>query len=249
VFFDHLKANGFVPTPDPAGGTPLLALIIADPENWTYELTKRWTTRLVRLEQEAERVFEQREPDPEKRPVARTWLLGAGAWVMQTATYKYPEFSFAPSTAPGSWVWRNVIPYELAFDLVDGDLLAFWQPTWSVRRKANLGLRLGFGFAGGLLRTTTEREKNNSGTAGLDLTVLTRSPLLSSYGVTPAVYHAWTAPESADQTTLGVDVHVGSLKDRFRVGVGVRDLSSPGGTWFLTLGIADLPGMLYWMTR
>ena len=56
-------------------------------------------------------------------------------------------------------------------------------------------------------------------------------------------------PELADQTTPGFDVHVGFLRNRFRLGIGARDVNDAGDTWFLTLGFADLPGALYWLTR
>ena len=45
----------------------------------------------------------------------------------RTATYKYPEFTFTPSTAPESLFWRNIIPYETSFDFMDGDVVFYWQ--------------------------------------------------------------------------------------------------------------------------
>ena len=83
--------------------------------------------------------------DPEKREEVNTALVGAVSLALRTATYQYPKFALSPSTAPESWFWRNVIPYETAFDLVDGDLLLVWQPTWHFDR-ANVGLRLGLGL-------------------------------------------------------------------------------------------------------
>ena len=248
-FFAHLGDNGFSPTLPPEGGEPLLAEIIEDPENWEYELTKRWTTRLVYLEQQAEEVFEAREPDPDKRETAQTELLGAAAWSLQSVTYRYPNFAFAPSTAPESWVWRNFIPYEVGFDIVEGDLSFSWQPTWSVGARTNLGLRFGLGFAGGILDSTDSVDRENYGILGFDVTYLRESTFMSSFGFAPAVYHSWSDPRLVDQTTFGFDGHAGLLNNRLRIGLGARDASNVSDTWFLTLSVDDLPGMLYWLTR
>jgi hypothetical protein len=111
--------------------------------------------------------------------------MGAGALALRTATYKYPEFSFAPSTAPESWLWRNAIPYEFAFDLAEGDFQVLWQPTWNFKH-TNAGLRLGLGFTGGV----------------------------------------------------------------FTSSAGVRDvIHNFENTIFFTVGIADIPGLVYWMSQ
>ncbi|MGA6924193.1 MAG: patatin-like phospholipase family protein [Desulfosarcina sp.] len=248
-FFDHLKAESFKPTVQGDGSNTLLALIMDDPEYWPHELVNRVTSRLVYLEGEAERIYQTREPDPVKRGKAYPTLMGTGALSLRTATYQYPNFAFAPSTAPESWLWRNIIPYEASFDTAGGDLSILWQPTWNFNRD-NLGIRFGFGFAGGLFDSRSEEKDYNYGTLGLDFTHLTHSALISGWGVTPAVYHSWVEPEDFNQTTLGVDLHALFLNNRFRVGVGVRDIiDDAGDTWFLTIGIADLPGLWYWLTR
>ena len=51
------------------------------------------------------------------------------------------------------------------------------------------------------------------------------------------------------QSTRGGDVHVGLLKNRLRLGLGVRDYEAMSDSWYLQMGIADLPGLLYWLTR
>ncbi|MGA6925143.1 MAG: patatin-like phospholipase family protein, partial [Desulfosarcina sp.] len=122
AFFEHLRAEGFAPTPSANGETSLLTLIMDDPEYWSHELVNRVTNRLVYLEQQADAVYRAREPDPEKRDQASPTLMGAGALTLRTATYKYPDFTFSPSTAPESWFWRNIIPYEASFDFMDGDV-------------------------------------------------------------------------------------------------------------------------------
>jgi hypothetical protein len=249
AFFEYLRDQGFEPTPSAGDDEPLLARIIEDPDSWTYELTRRWTTRLVYLEQQAAEIYAQREPDPEKREKSRAGLLGFGAWGLQTATYRYPPFEFAPSTAPKSWVWRAFIPYEVGMDLVEGDLNAYWQPTWNFGGRTNLGLRFGLGFAGGLFKSTASAGRDNYATAGLDFTFLSKSTWVSSYGFTPAVFYNWGDIAGVDRTTYGLDVHAGFLNNRLRASIGARDASDFSNSWFLSISIADLPGMLYWMTR
>ena len=77
-----------------------------------------------------------------------------------------------------------------------------------------------------------------------------KTALFSGWGITPAVYHQWTEPETVDQTTFGLDVHVNFLKNRVRISLGARDvINNADDTIFLTIGIADLPGLIYWMSR
>lgn len=248
-FFDYLTAQGFSATATTDGTQPLLARIMENPDFWETELTRRFSTRLVRLEEQARDVYRARESDPEKREQAYTALMGTGAYALQTITYEYPKLTWAPSVAPEQWVWRNVIPYELAFDLVQGDLLIAWQPTWHMSRRDNLAVRAALGFAGGLFESTAARERENYISIGLDYTRLTGWKAVSGWGVTPAWYHNWRKPEVGKQDTLGFDVHVTFLKNRLRVGLGARDAGDVGDTWFLTIGIADLPGLAYWLTR
>ena len=100
TFFLHLDNEGFKPTPTDDGSKPLLAQIIADPAHWPSELTRRATTRFVYLEQQAEAIYKAREPDPALRENSYTAIMGITAHSLQTATYNYPDFDFAPSTAP-----------------------------------------------------------------------------------------------------------------------------------------------------
>jgi hypothetical protein len=248
-FFKHLKSENFSPTPPAGGGTSLLTLIMDDPEYWAHELVNRSTDRLVYLEKEAEAIYKAREPDPQKREQAHTALMGAGSLALRTATYKYPPFTFAPSTAPGSWLWRNLIPYEAAFDLTDGDILLLWQPTWNFGQN-NVAMRMGLGFAGGLFNSSGTKNRENYGLLGLDLTRMDKRAFFSGWGITPAVYHNWSDPEDGRQTSFGVDVHANLFKNRVRVSLGTRDvIDDADDTLFLNVGFTDLPGLVYWLSR
>jgi len=249
TFFEYLKTEGFMPTKTKDGKEPLLTEIIADPQSWPTELTRRVTARLVYLERQAADLYAAREPDPKKRESSYTTLMGTGAHIMQSATYKYPGFTFSPSTAPEDWIWRYVVPYELGVDLSEGDILLTWQPTWSVSKNNLLDARISLGFAGGLFKSSGNKDRQNYLALGLGYIRRTGSATISSYGITPTWYHTWHQPEDGDQNTAGGDIHVSFLKDRLRVGLGTRDFSNFNQNWFLTVGISDLPGMAYWLTR
>jgi hypothetical protein len=64
------------------------------------------------------------------------------------------------------------------------------------------------------------------------------------------VYHNWQDPEIGDQTTFGGDVHVTLFKNRLRISAGVRDVINDfENTVFFTVGIADIPGLVYWLSQ
>jgi predicted acylesterase/phospholipase RssA len=250
TFFKHLNSEGFTPTPTEDGSTPLLAQIIADPKNWPSELTRRATTRFVYLEQQAEQIFTEREPDPALRESNHTILMGIAAFSLQSATYNYPDFAFAPSTSPENWVWRNIIPYEAAIDLTGSDLIFTWQPTWSLSSKDLLSVRASLGFTGGIVESGDETfDRENYGALGLGYSRRTGTAGISSWGLTPTWYHQWNDPVVGNQDTAGGHVHVSFFKDRLRLGLGVRDVNEASETWFFTVGLTDMPGLTYWLTR
>jgi predicted acylesterase/phospholipase RssA len=261
VFFKYLKAEGFVPTAREKqtrsrlaelvtfDEKPLMEQIIDDPDSWATELTRRVTTRLVYLETQAENIYAAREPDTGKRDSAGVEVMGATAFILQSSTYRYPEATFAPSTAPENWFWRNLIPYELGFDFAEGDLLLTWHPTMALTQKDLLGARLSLGFPGGLFQSSADVTRENFLALGIDYTRQSSSRHVSSYGFTPTWYHAFNQPEFLDRDTYGGDIHVGILRNRLRIGVGTRNFDHASDSWFITLGVTDIPGVFYWLTR
>jgi len=248
-FFAYLKAENFTPTSSEDGTEPLLVQIIDDPDTWETEMTRRISARMVYLERQAANIFAAREPDPGLRKFSYTPLMGATAHLLQSTTYKYPGFTFSPSTAADDWIWRNFIPYELGFDILEGDILATWQPTVAMSSNSLVNMRVGLGFAGGLFRSSSDERRENYFALGLGYIRRTESATISSVGFTPTLYHSWDQPKIGEQTTFGGDIHVSFLKDRLRMGLGARDFSDFDNTWFLTFSILDLPGATYWLTR
>ena len=227
----------------------MLRAIMDDPERWSYELTKRVSRRLVYLEQEAEKIYKAREPDPEKREGAMTGIMGVTAHVLQSTTYKYPDFTFAPSTAPENWVWRNIIPYEIGVDIAESDFMMVWQPTWSLGKTSTLGLRTSYSVSGGLLQSIPTARPDYI-TVGLEWSRLSGKGLFSSWGVTPSYVHRLGTPVSGGSVgTTGLEAHVGLFENRLRVAFGTKNIGSASETWRLTVGITDIPGWTYWLTR
>jgi hypothetical protein len=248
-FFYHLNAGGFEPTHTKRGSEPILRAIMDDPERWSYELTKRVSRRLVYLEQEAEEIYKAREPDPEKREKAMTGIMGVTAHVLQSTTYKYPEFTLAPSTAPENWFWRNIIPYEIGVDMAESDFMMVWQPTWSLGKTSTLGLRTSYSVAGGLLQSIPTTRPDYI-TLGFEWSRLTGKGLFSSWGITPSYVHRLGTPASGGAVgTTGLEAHVGLFENRLRLGFGTNNTGSVNNTRRLTVGLTDIPGWIYWLTR
>lgn len=248
-FFHYLKAQGFVPTPTAGGGKPLLASIMDDPQAWSAELARRAANRLVYLEKQADRIFTAREPDPNKREASMLGLLGASSFALLTATQKYPDFSFAPSTAPDEWGWRYLIPYEVGFDILEGDALLTWEPTWSLSSNTLFSVRAALGFAGGILGAKREQERQNYASLSPVLTRLTGTRLWSSWGASIGWYQGYGATDGEELASLGGELHMSFLKDRLRLALGVRDVKDAEDQWFLQIGLTDVPGLVYWLSR
>ena len=248
-FFRHLKSQGFQPTPTKDGSRPLLADIIQDPELWTHELTRRFTERLIVLEKDAARIYKEREPDPANRPETNEDLLGGASFVLRSSSYKYPEFDFAPSTAPRSWKSRYIIPYEISIDLVEGALQFAWQPTWSLSKYNLLTARGTVAFAKGLVGEESHKESNNFFVLGVGYSRLTESNAVSSYGITPGYYRFLRTPVSREAESFGGEFHLGVLENKIRFALGARNFDRVDDSWYFSFGVTDIPGIVYWFTR
>jgi predicted acylesterase/phospholipase RssA len=248
-FFSYLQQQGFTPTPTKDGSRPLLAEIMEDPDLWAYELTRRFTDRLMVLEKNAARIYAEREPDPAKRPETNEGYLGSASFVLRSATYKYPEFDFSPSTAPKDWKWRYLIPYELGFDLVEGYLQFIWQPTWTLTKYDLLGIRGTVGLAKGIIGEASHEARENYVSLGLSYSRLTGKGMLSSYGITPTYFRTMLTQESGDKDFFGGEVHLGILENKLRFALGARNFENTADTWYLAFSITDIPGIIYWFTR
>ncbi|KPJ95883.1 MAG: hypothetical protein AMJ53_01865 [Gammaproteobacteria bacterium SG8_11] len=248
-FFAHLKTQGFTPTLADDKSRPLLLNIMEDPDLWTHELTRRFTNRLMVLEEEAQRVYAEREPDAGKRPKGNQTIMGGASFVLRSSTYKYPKFDFSPSTAPPNWTWRYVIPYEIAFDLAGGGLHLAWQPSWALSKSDVLGVRGSLAFTKGIVGEGSLETRDNYFSLGLNYSRLTGKSVLSSYGITPGYYRYFQTPDSGNGDFFGGEVHLGVLQNKIRFALGTRDFDRTTNQWYLLFGVTDIPGIVYWFTR
>jgi len=248
-FFSYLNEQGFTPTPTNDGSRPLLADIMEDPELWAYELTRRFTDRLMVLEKDAARIYAERELNPGKRPETHEELIGGASFILRSATYKYPEFDFSPSTSPKDWKWRYVIPYEIGFDLVEGHILLVWQPTWALAKYDLLGIRGTVGLAKGIIGEASHEARENYFSLGLSYSRLTSKGMLSSYGITPGYYRTFHTSDTGGKDSFGGEVHLGILENKLRFGLGARDFDNVSDSWYISFGVSDIPGIVYWFTR
>ena len=248
-FFAHLKTQGFTPTLTDDKSRPLLLDIMEDPDMWSHELTRRFTNRIMVLENEAQRIYAEREPDSDKRPKGNQALIGGASFVLRSSTYKYPKFDFSPSTAPPNWTWRYVIPYEIAFDLAGGGLHLAWQPSWSLSKNDVLGVRGSLAFTKGIVGEGSLETRDNYFSLGLNYSRLTGKGVLSSYGITPGYYRYFRTPDSGSFDSFGGEVHLGLLENKIRFALGTRDFDRATNQWYLLFGVTDIPGIVYWFTR
>jgi hypothetical protein len=248
-FFIHLKSQGFTPTVTGYRSRPLLLDIMEDPELWSHELTRRFTNRLMVLEDEAQRIYAEREPDPNKRPKGNQALMGGASFILRSSTYKYPKFDFSPSTAPPDWNWRYVIPYEAAFDLAGGGLHLAWQPSWALSKNDVLGVRGTVAFSKGIVGEGSLNTRDNYFSLGLNYSRLTGAGVFSSYGITPGYYRIFKTQESGSAGSFGGEIHLGMLQNKIRFALGTRDFDRTTNQWYLLFGVTDIPGIVYWFTR
>ena len=109
---------------------------------------------------------------------------------------------------------------------------------------------MGLGFVGGLINSNVVEDRQNYGILGLDFTRIEKTAIFSGWGITPAVYHNWKRPATGEQTSFGIDVHANLFKSRVRLSLGARDIvNDADDTLFMTIGIADLPGLVYWLSK
>lgn len=248
-FFKHLRSQGFQPTPTQDGSRPLLADIIQDPELWSHELTRRFTERLIALEKDTARIYKEREPDPTKRPETNEGLLGGASFVLRSSTYRYQAFDFSPSTAPKHWKWRYVIPYEIAFDLVEGALQVTWAPTWALSKYDLLTARGSVAFAKGLIGEESHKVRDNFFVLGIGYSRLTTSNIVSGYGIAPGYYQFFRTPESGSADSIGGEMYLLVLENKLRFALGTRDFDDVENSWYFSFGVTDIPGIAYWFSR
>jgi len=233
-FLVALEAHGYRPT------SPTMAAAMRDPSAWVAEVLGRLSDRALAVEQSA-----ASPPGPMSDTIGAA--LGAASLLSHRAAMRgpAPRFILDPSTIPGptpdgrggEWwaVLAHVVPYRLSLDFAHGGFGSAWiEPELQLARWLSfqstleeIGYRSGTGWtsaAGGLVVAHA---------AGL------------SVGAGPRGWFDWRGVSG-----LGAEARVAALQDRLAFGFGVRDIRSGARDrgWFLTLSVADLNGLFFWLS-
>ncbi|KPK48129.1 MAG: hypothetical protein AMS22_15820, partial [Thiotrichales bacterium SG8_50] len=102
----------------------------------------------------------------------------------------------------------------MGFDLVDGDFMLTWQPTWALGANTALGIRGTIGVAGGLISPSASDPRENYLLLGLDFTRATGNQLWSSWGAMAGWYHKQLVPDRRGGRSSGSHLLANALKPR-----------------------------------
>lgn len=159
-----------------------------------------------------------------------------------------PRFEFDPSSMPsspppGSGAWRlrmmHLLPYRLAFDAAHGGVALAW-----VEPALRLSPRLSLLSKVEPLDYESQNDRLSS-TVGLRPTLHLGGV---SLGAGPRASLHWRGTRRLD---WGLEVHGSLLQDRVGVSVGVREnpfAGEPFRSLSVSLSLADLNGLAYWLT-
>ncbi|MGZ6078921.1 MAG: hypothetical protein ACXWK6_14035, partial [Myxococcaceae bacterium] len=173
---------------------------------------------------------------------AALFALSAGeVWTRGDASGSTVHFTFDPSSIPSvpladgpTWpIWAaHAIPYRVALDIVQGGLALSWiEPA----------LRLGPHFS---ILSTLQLVDINFGVGTSTTLGIRLAGKLG--GLTLAAGPRWSVNWYGG-TAWGGEVDLLVLQDRVGVAVGVKQFGTANNL-FVALTIADVNGMLYWLT-
>jgi predicted acylesterase/phospholipase RssA len=239
-FLEALRAHGYRPSSDG------LELALRDPTLFWADTLARLADRSLAVERRAVEAGRAVGAEPSPLSGAVMVALSAGELLARRVAERgpTPKLLLDPSTIPnasldGQSGWRRVVahalPYRLSLDVSRGGFsLAWLEPELRLRRWLTLRSTLEpVGYRGG-----------HGWTSAAGALLVGHAGSLS-LGAGPRWWIDWSGGSG-----LGVEARVAALQDRLALGVGVRDPgASPGDRgWFVTLSVADLNGLVFWLT-
>lgn len=233
-FLAALRAHGYRPSSED------LSLAMRNPALWWAGTLERLAGRALAVERRAV------AGDPGPLSDAVMGALSAGELLARRVSARgpTPKLLLDPSTIPGAPLegqsgWRraaaHAVPYRLSLDLSRGGFGAAWlepalhlHPRFSIQSTLEaVGYRSGHGW-----------------TSAAGVLVVAHAAGLS-VGAGPRWWIDWRGGSG-----LGVEARLAALQDRLALGLGVRDPGARPGDrgWFVTLSVADLNGLVFWLT-
>ncbi|MDY7232419.1 patatin-like phospholipase family protein [Hyalangium rubrum] len=240
-FLAGLRAHGF------QGQERNMRLALQDPARW-------WGTTLRRAIDRATVLELQQQPIEGTTAAAaqRGVRLGLAAGQLlarrEVSSGPLPRFEVDPSSLPaepppGSGAWKlrmmHLLPYRVAFDAANGGVAVAWlEPALRLSPRLSLLSKvepLDFESA----------QDRLSSTVGLRPTVHLGGV---SLGAGPRASLHWNGERRFD---WGLELHGAVLQDRVGMSVGVRETPFSGRplrSLSVSLSLADLNGLAYWLT-
>ncbi len=234
-FLAALAAHGYRPAS--AG----MALALREPEVWWADALQRLADRALAVERAASSA-----PGPLSDTPATA--LAAASLVARRAAARgpTPRLLLDPSTIPGpsaagqpGWGWRRLaahaLPYRLSLDFAHGGFAAAWlEPVLHLTRSLSL-------------QSTLEEigYRHETGWTSAAGALVVAHALGLSLGAGPRAWLDWRGGSG-----VGVEARLAALQDRLAVGVGMRDPAGGprGREWTLTVSVADLNGLVFWLS-
>jgi len=229
------------------GGCPADSIREADrplfthPDRWLAQTSLRAVERLEQIE-EADRAV-LRKQDPQAPSTLGQHLLPLPAALLHFAERLHPKpgFDDSSSISQGQPFW-HLVPYAVGLNVVQGGAEIGWQPALNVVPAFSINVPLDLGWR----RTPTATGYARTG-ALLDLR--TSNWILSSIQAGPTV-GARTALPLDFRPTFGAQATLGGFYESVSVSA-VYERDPANGAWLVSglVGITDLNGLIFWVTR
>lgn len=207
-----------------------------DELTWYYPLTLRASNRLLYLERQESKVLGDGH--------LYTQGLALGAFFLHSYMQE-EEITFNVSSAP-DFSWQAWLPDEIAVDARNGGLDLSWYQGLKI---GNEGWRWDVKFSPVRVNDSARSGGKRVWFSQTDFLVsYKKHGMFSAIGAGPSATWTWKHWPGAKQLSYGAAMYMGFVEDKIRLTLGVQDFSAdfPGDNFYITIGINDVPGLVYW---
>jgi predicted acylesterase/phospholipase RssA len=219
--------------------SPGMQLALADRKQWIDETLQRALDRAAALELAA-----RDENDSIQKDVFLALSAAQLYARRELAHHPTPRLQLDTSTIPGrplpnSRAWpiavAHLVPYRAALDVLHGGFALSWlEPALRLTPRLSLMTQLSM--------IDFDRQRARLSTSALLAPAVHFAGLTLSAGPRFALH--WTGDRRGD---IGAEVALFGLQDRVGFSLGIREIARERQT-FLMLHLADLNGVIYWLT-